>query len=58
MYAARVAGTPYDDVPCSASDASVAAPIVVLVLVAVVGVAASAWRLPGRLVRVYVPADF
>ncbi len=45
-YAARVVGAPYDDVPFSASDSSVLAAVVVLVGVAVAGVAASAWRLP------------
>ncbi|MCW2680543.1 MAG: hypothetical protein JWM62_1944 [Frankiales bacterium] len=45
-YAARVVGAPFDDVPFNASDGSVVTAVVLLVVVAVVGVAASAWRLP------------
>lgn len=45
-YAARVAGSPFDDVPFDVADASVPGAVLVLLLVAFAGVAAAAWRLP------------
>jgi ABC-2 type transport system permease protein len=45
-YAARVAGAPFADVPFDVADSSVAVSVLVLLLVAVGGVAAAAWRLP------------
>jgi ABC-2 type transport system permease protein len=45
-YAARVAGAPFDEIPFDAADASVAGSVVVLLAVAVGGVAAAARRLP------------
>ena len=46
-YASRLAGAPWDDPPLqSAADVSVPVAVVVLLAVAVAGVAAAAWRLP------------
>ena len=45
-YAARIAGAPFDEIPFDAADASFAGSVVVLLVVAVVGVAAAARRLP------------
>ena len=45
-YAGRVAGGPFDRIPFDVADTSLAGAVLVLVLVAVAGVAAAAWRLP------------
>ena len=45
-YAGRVAGGPFDRIPFDVADTSLPGAVLVLVLVAVAGVAAAAWRLP------------